>query len=574
MADNNDTTDSASPARDGGVTPGTPAVPAVTQDTQSQAQASYTPQLPPTSAPHGLGVATPVPPQQPAVPQQQPVVQVPTAPQQTQAFPTEPLVRADEAVQPQPSLPQQSQPSHPQPTVPGQPSLPALDAAAAMNTVGHGNHGGPGAPAGPGTAFGTPASAAPKRNHSTGTLLAGLAAAALIGGIVGGGVSSLVMANSNSSTPSVVQQGTVKLSNPNNATDINGVAAVATPSVVTISVASQTASGSGSGVIYNKDGYIITNAHVVTLDGAANNAKVRVKLSDGRMYDGKVVGVAPYSDIAVVKIDADNLTPIEIADSNNVNVGDRAVAIGAPLNLSNTVTSGVVSALNRGISVGSPLIPQDKGQRSEQQPEDGEGGQQAPDSGRGFPWDFRFDTPHQQQPQQQATGGQVTLPVIQTDASINPGNSGGALLNGEGKLIGINVAIASPGASDGTASSAGLGFAIPSDLAKRIAEEIIAGEKPSHGMLGASVADASSDPSANVTHAGGLVKELVNGGAAEAGGLRVGDIITGIDGVAASDGTSVSALIRMHAGGSKVKIDYIRGGQNAQTEVTLGTLDW
>src|SRR5690606_18998648 len=227
------------------------------------------------------------------------------------------------------------------------------------------------------------------------------------------------------------------------ATDISAVAMVATPSVVTLSVASANAAGSGSGVIYSEDGYIITNAHVVTLDGETTDPAVRVTLSDGRVFSAAVVGLAPYSDIAVVKIDAEGLTPVTVADSSKVNVGDLAVAIGAPMNLSNTVTSGVVSALNRGISVGSALIPDD-GSQQPQVPED---------QGNGFPWDFRFDTPGET-PRQAQPGGQVTLPVVQTDASINPGNSGGALLNGKGQLMGINVAIASPGASEGTASSA------------------------------------------------------------------------------------------------------------------------
>lgn len=403
-----------------------------------------------------------------------------------------------------------------------------------------------------------------KRGHSSGTFLAGLAVAALIGGIVGGGVSSLVIANSQPNTSAAVQQGgAVTLNNTESVTEISGVASVAMPSVVTLQVQSQSASGSGSGVIYNDEGYIITNAHVVTLDGASSDAQIRVKLSDGRMLDGELMGVAPYSDIAVVKVDAEGLTPVEVADSSLVNVGDLAVAIGAPMNLSNTVTSGVVSALNRGISVGSPLIPSDP-QENENTPEEGS---------PGFPWDFRFETPGQEQSPQQSVG-QVTLPVIQTDASINPGNSGGALLNNKGELIGINVAIASPGATEGTAGSAGLGFAIPAELATRVADEIIAGEKPSHGLLGASVVDSSLDTDADANHSGGLIKELVRGGAAMDAGLKVGDVITAIEGVPAADGTSVSALIRLHAGGSEVTLDYTREGTPGQVSVTLGTLDW
>ncbi|MHA3684634.1 trypsin-like peptidase domain-containing protein [Leucobacter sp. HY1908] len=416
----------------------------------------------------------------------------------------------------------------------------------------------------------------------TGMLLAGLAIGALLGGVVGGGVAAVVSANGTQQVVAQGASGTLTLNNAETATAISGVAAVATPSVVTLEVAGASASGSGSGVIYSEDGYIVTNAHVVTLDGAASdNAKIRVKLSDGRILDGKLVGVDPYADLAVVKVEATGLPAIKVADSSKLNVGDLTVAIGAPLNLANTVTSGVVSSLYRGISVGSPLIPQDPATPQDGQDGQGDqGGQGEQDGGDsyGFPWDFRFGLPDQgqdggQQQQQQRTGT-VTLPVVQTDASINPGNSGGALLNGKGELIGINVAIASPTSSDGVAGSAGLGFAIPSNLAARVADSIIAGEQPSHGLLGASVADSSQDTDEDANHAGGLLVDVMKGGAADKAGLRAGDVVTAVNGVPAVDGTSVSALVRMNAGGSTVTIDYTRGGKAAQTEAKLGELEW
>lgn len=479
--------------------------------------------------------------------------------------------------------------SHPQPGHLGAPQYAAAQhlpsAGATQPTVqldapaanGGSNHGG----AGNGASFGAASvsDGTPQATHSaqpknrTGALLAGLAIGALLGGVVGGGVAAVVASNS---APQSVAQGasSITLNNAENATAISGVAAVATPSVVTLEVSSSSASGSGSGVIYSEDGYIITNAHVVTLDGAAlDNATVRVKLSDGRILDGTVVGVDPYADLAVVKVEADSLPAVQVADSNKLDVGDLTVAIGAPLNLANTVTSGVVSALNRGISVGSPLIPQDP----TQDPNDGGNSE----GDQGFPWDFRFGLPdnngQQQEPQQQqqsSGGGTVTLPVIQTDASINPGNSGGALLNGKGELIGINVAIASAASSGGTAGSDGLGFAIPANLATRVADAIIAGEQPSHGLLGASVADSSQDTDEDANHAGGLLVEVVKGGAADKAGLKAGDVITAVDGVAAVDGTSVSALIRMHEGGSTISIDYTRGGKPGEVEAKLGNLEW
>ena len=294
-------------------------------------------------------------------------------------------------------------------------------------------------------------------------------------------------------------------------------------------------------------------------------------MSDGRILDGTLVGTDPFADLAVVKIEADDLVPIEVADSSEINVGDLAVAIGAPLNLSNTVTSGVVSALNRGIAVGSPILPKDSSDEQTQPQPDEEGG---------FPW-FRFGDPNEgqgesqaPQQQQQASATQVTLPVIQTDASINPGNSGGALLNANAELIGINVAIASNGGDSSTAGSDGLGFAIPVNMVTRVADALIAGERPSHGMLGIGVNDSSADTDADRNVAGGLISELVKGGPAAEAGLKVGDVITAVDGIAADSGTSVSALVRMHEGGDKVTITYTRDGKVGEAEVTLGTLEW
>ncbi len=406
-----------------------------------------------------------------------------------------------------------------------------------------------------------------------GVFFAGIAIGAVVAGIVGGGAGALVAANTQPAAISQPQtSGRVTLNNLDSATNVSGVALAATPSVVTLEVTGSNAAGSGSGVIYSKDGYIVTNAHVVTLDGeAGSDPEIRVWLSDGRILDGTLVGTDPFADLAVVKVEADDLVPIEVADSSEINVGDLAVAIGAPLNLSNTVTSGVVSALNRGIAVGSPILPKDS---SDEQT------QPQPDQGNGFPW-FKFGDPNENQgesqapqQQQQASATQVTLPVIQTDASINPGNSGGALLNANAELIGINVAIASNGGDSSTAGSDGLGFAIPVNMVTRVADALIAGERPSHGMLGIGVNDSSADTDADRNVAGGLISELVKGGPAAAAGLKVGDVITAVDGVPADSGTSVSALVRMHEGGDKVTITYSRDGKVGEAEVTLGTLEW
>ena len=515
--------------------------------------------------------------QNPQQPGAQPAQQAPFA-EQTQ--PTTPL---PEAALPEAALPEAARADAPQPAAslsevlpqPTQPTVPLPDTAsqaaysqtppqpAPAYTAPPQHYAASVAPAAPATQFGQsfgPAQATLPAQHvqpaqtekksRAGVLFAGIAIGALVGGIVGGGASALVVANQQP-TPIVQSQtnsGRVTLNNLDTATSVSGVAVAAIPSVVTLEISGLNAAGSGSGVIYSEDGYIVTNAHVVTLDG-------------------ELIGTDPYADLAVVKIEADDLVPIELADSSELNVGDLAVAIGAPLNLSNTVTSGVVSALNRGISVGSPIIPDEQSSDED-----------VPDESSESPW-FRFGDPNegqseQQQQQTQTTTTRVTLPVVQTDASINPGNSGGALLNANAELIGINVAIASNGSDSSTAGSDGLGFAIPVNLVKRVAESLIAGERPSHGLLGVSAADSTQDADADRNFAGGLIQEVVRGGAADQGGLQVGDVIMAVDGVPADSGTAVSALIRMHQGGDEVVISYTRGGVRGETTVTLGELQW
>lgn len=421
-------------------------------------------------------------------------------------------------------------------------------------------------PASPASATQAPRATAERKSSSPKIWVAGIAIGALVGGVVGGGAAALVMSNQPTlSYQSAGASGTLTLDNLDNATNVSAVAAVGSPSVVTLEVKGDSGAGSGSGVIYSEDGYIVTNAHVVTLDGdAGDNPEVHVWLTDGRILSAKVVGVDPFADLAVVKVDAKDLTPMKVANSNDVRVGDLAVAIGAPLNLSNTVTSGVVSALNRGITVGSTIVPDESDDDATETPE-GE---------NGFPW-FEFGDPgesEQQQPKQQSAALTVTLPVIQTDASINPGNSGGALLNSNAELIGINVAIASNASDSASAGSVGLGFAIPSNMVTRVADSLIAGKKPSHGLLGVNISDAGSGSNKGV--AGALIEAVSEGGAAEKAGLKAGDVITAIDGIRTDSGTTASALVRMNEGGKTVTVTFIRDGKQQEAEVTLGTLDW
>jgi putative serine protease PepD len=286
---------------------------------------------------------------------------------------------------------------------------------------------------------------------------------------------------------------------------------------------------------------------------------------------GTIVGTDPIADLAVIKLtDASGLTPIEFADSSELNVGDTTIAIGAPLGLAGTVTDGIVSALNRSITVASSAVPDTE---SDSVPdEDGEQGEQGP-------YDFwNFDLPGREgqggqegEPQapttQQST---ISLSVIQTDAAINPGNSGGALLDSEGKLIGINVAIASAGSSSGTAGSIGVGFSIPSNLVQRVTDEIIANGAATHGLLGATVGNASAADGA--TTAGAQIQTVTAGGAAEAAGLREGDIVTSFNGLPVSNSTDLTALVRTLPAGGEAEVTYTRGSSSETVTVTLGEL--
>ncbi|WP_419819249.1 trypsin-like peptidase domain-containing protein [Glaciibacter flavus] len=415
----------------------------------------------------------------------------------------------------------------------------------------------------------TPAPADTKtKNRVVLPVVAALIAGALIGGGSAAGVSALMGNQSNASTPtSATAPQNVVVNNTDSVNEITAVAAKASPSVVTISVTADSSAGTGSGVVLSKDGYILTNTHVVTLDGSASKVTIQVQTTDGKLYDATVVGTDPTSDLAVIKLkDASGLTPLDFADSSKLNVGDAAVAIGAPLGLANTVTNGIVSALNRSIQVASSAAPDTSGQDSQTPDQNGNGS-----GGSGSPFDFwNFDMPGQSQQQQSATST-ISLPVIQTDAAINPGNSGGALLNSKGQLIGINVAIASAGesSSGGQSGSIGVGFAIPANLAKRISDEIISGGTASHGLLGASVADAASTTSGTV---GALIKDATSGGAADKGGLKSGDIITSFNGVPITDANDLTAQVRYLPGGAQASVSYTRDGKTATTSVTLGEL--
>ncbi|MFE6967511.1 S1C family serine protease [Agromyces sp. NPDC057679] len=402
---------------------------------------------------------------------------------------------------------------------------------------------------------------------------AAIVAAALIGGASGAGITALVSNNQNAtSTSSSGTAQNIVVNDTDQVTAVTAVAAKASPSVVTISVAGNEGAGTGSGIILSEDGYVLTNTHVVTLDGATGDPTIQVKTNDGHLYEAELVGTDPLSDLAVIKlVDASGLTPLEFADSDELNVGDTAIAIGAPLGLSGTVTNGIVSALNRSIDVASsaaPATPDDA--EGDEGSGEGDSGQQ----GEGdSPFDFFFDIPEEgggQAQQPSANAGRVSLPVIQTDAAINPGNSGGALLDAQGKLIGVNVAILSAGES-AEAGNIGVGFAVPSNLAERIAKEIIEDGSASHGLLGATVTSAEADEKS--TTVGALITEVTPGGAAEKAGLEAGDVVTEFNGLPITDQTDLTAQVRALAGGEKAELTVIRDGETQTVEVTLDTYE-
>ncbi len=379
--------------------------------------------------------------------------------------------------------------------------------------------------------------------------MAALAVGAVLGGASGAGIAVLITQDSTQQTAAVSPQQGVVINNTSAVTDISAVAAKASPSVVTIKVSTATSGGSGSGVMISNDGYIVTNAHVVTLSGETNEATWQVEDSRGLLYDAKMVGTDPTVDLAVLKVEGiTDWTPIEWADSKKLNVGDVTIAMGAPLGLAGTVTTGIISALNRSIQIGNSAVPDQSDSTT-------------PDQNNPFDF-FQFDF-GQGQGQTQASQASITIPVIQTDAAINRGNSGGALLDSQGRLIGINVAIA------GSGGSIGVGFALPSNLAKRVTTEIIDTGSATHGLLGATVSDQGRQKGS--TSVGALVMEVVAGSAADKAGIRAGDIVTSVDGVPISSSSDLTATIRSLAAGTTTDLVIVRGGKPQTITVTLGT---
>jgi putative serine protease PepD len=296
------------------------------------------------------------------------------------------------------------------------------------------------------------------------------------------------------------------------------VAKAVQPSVVSIAVRTGTGGGEGSGVILSADGRILTNNHVI--EPGRQGGEITVTFSDGRTAKATIVGTDPLTDLAVIRAEGvSNLTPAALGDSDKLQVGDPVLAIGSPLGLQGSVTAGIVSALNRTIGVGGeqPRFP---------------GGRSSPGT---------------------TIGG-----AIQTDAPINPGNSGGALVNAAGQVIGINTAIA----TNGGEGNIGVGFSIPINTAKQVAEQLSTTGRVIHAYLGVSLTDATGAP-------GAVIGTVDSGSPAAQAGLRQGDRITKINDTTVEDADTVVGTVRSLKPGDKLTLTYVRDGKTETVTVTL-----
>ena len=340
--------------------------------------------------------------------------------------------------------------------------------------------------------------------------------ALVVGGVVGG-----VIVGTTQSSGSSVNTATSASSSTASACPVTSVAEQVIPSVVTIAASGPSGSGTGSGEVIRSGGYVLTNNHVISV-AAASGGSVQVLFADGQTAPATITGRDPQTDLAVLHVQTSReLKVISLGSSSSVKIGQPVVAIGAPLGLSGTVTSGIVSALDRTVEV------------------PGENDKSA-----------------------------LLVSAVQTDASINPGNSGGALVNCEGKLVGVPTAGAAVPNSGG--GSIGLGFAIPVDLAKRIADEIIATGSATHAFFGLQTVPI---PPAAAEQAGlpeGLFVQVVTpSGPAAAAGLRPEDVITKIDGEPARSNIQLQELTLTKKPGDTVSIEYTRDGQSATATITL-----
>ena len=359
--------------------------------------------------------------------------------------------------------------------------------------------------------------AAPAKRRGLGTVIAAAALAAVVGAGAGigsytalvadrGPVAAPISVNTSAASQTPVLDGTVA-----------AAAAKIQPSVVTISVQAGSRSGVGSGVVLDADGHILTNNHVV--EGASSSGTVTVTFANGSTAQAQVVGGSPSNDLAVIKVPASSaLVPATFGKSLDLQVGQTVVAAGAPLGLTESVTSGIVSNTARPVRSGSD--------------------------------------------------GDAVYLAVQTDAAINPGNSGGPLVDLNGSVVGINSSIATTGSSSGQSGNIGIGFAIPSDLAIRVANEIIADGRSADSALGVNV--GGNDSSAAST--GVTLQDVTADGAADQAGLRAGDVVTKINDFETTTPDGLIAAVRFYAPGTEVTVTYTRNGGDPQTvSATLGS---
>ena len=390
-------------------------------------------------------------------------------------------------------------------------------------------YGGYAAPASP-DAFASPTVIVTKKGPGWAALLGAML---LTIGLTLGAVFYARPAMLRASAPTNLNGGTVATVPASNSsgTDWTDVAAAVSPAVVTIQTQGASSGGTGSGVIYDAQGDIVTNYHVIA--SVLGGGQIQVTLADGRLYSAKVVGHDKTTDLAVIRLDnpPSNLTVARFASSANLEVGAPVMAIGAPLGLSNTVTTGIVSALNRPVEVS---MDEDSSSQDSQ-----------------------------------ASSDLVVTNAIQIDASINPGNSGGPLFDASGAVIGINSSIKSLAtSSDGQAGSIGLGFAIPSDLVVSVADQLIATGSASHGMLGVTVKAATTTVGSD-TYVGAEVQDVSAGSGASAAGIRAGDVIVKVEGQEVTSPKQLIGYVRRYKAGDTVSMTIVRDGQTQDVSVRI-----
>jgi putative serine protease PepD len=370
----------------------------------------------------------------------------------------------------------------------------------------------------------------PRRDRPTWVVPAAAAgAAALVFGGAGIGIGAAIENGSGGSSSGLTVASDSGQNTSVDPKSYAGIAAKVLPSVVSINVSGSGQQDTGSGVILQSDGYILTNNHVVS--AAANGGSVSVAFNDGSSSPARIVGTDQEDDLAVVKVAKTGLPAATLGRSASIRVGDPVLAVGSPLGLQGTVTSGIVSSLNRPVDT-----------TSDQQNTNPFGGGSGPTS-------------------------TTVISAIQTDAAINPGNSGGPLVDANGNVIGINSAIASTGTPlGGQAGNIGVGFAIPIDQASVIAQELIKTGHASHPLLGVSLSGNATDSSGNPI---ARVLAVSSGGPAQRAGIQVGDVVVAVDGQPTAGTDAVIAAIRTHQPGQTVQVTVERNGARKTVSATL-----